>query len=686
MKNDLLQILGIDPELPLETIREELEEKNLEYLERLDACEDEEQAAQLRTVQKEIEAAIQACRDGTFSKPKKRAAAKPKQPPQASSALQEGVRRFKAGDMAGALEALRGEAEQGEPMACILTAQVYKSQGDNENCRRHLFYAAKRDSGEAALMLAQNYFEAEETDQALKWAERAHELRAAGAGQLLIRLLSSRNQWEKALRIAGEELEWLPDYERYALCGDIRTLLDGKHYSDEKIVELVGPMVELLANDTVSQRVLDEPYQIALDKERQRQAKLEQERKKKELEEKRRQEAEEAEREKREIAAQEAARKKKQKNILTAVFVLFLAALAAGSYFYLAVLRPAKQYETAEELLATKDYVGAETIFAALGDYEDAAQRLQGVQRTHYSVAAAMQMEGRIAAAAVTYGQLGDYKDARQRSQELWLQVYPYSIAVERSGNVAAVTADGGVVGWHSQEGWSDIAAIAVSQDRLLGLKTNGTVVTTGDNKEINKAVEDWTGIVAIAGSGVHDVGLRSDGTVVATGENEKRQCEVSGWKNIVAVAANDRCTVGLRGDGTVITTTRECGDWTQIKAIACGDRFILGLREDGTVAIAGADEELTENVSGWESVASISAGKNHAVGFRWDCSVVAAGENDREQCEVSGWNVAGAVAGGNATIGLQWDGTAVAAGNGSISSEWSDLRMPGILWMDEAA
>ncbi len=35
-----------------------------------------------------------------------------------------------------------------------------------------------------------------------------------------------------------------------------------------------------------------------------------------------------------------------------------------------------------------------------------------------------------------------------------------------------------------------------------------------------------------------HSVGLRRDGTVIATGENRYGQCDVGGWREIVAVAA----------------------------------------------------------------------------------------------------------------------------------------------------
>ena len=73
-------------------------------------------------------------------------------------------------------------------------------------------------------------------------------------------------------------------------------------------------------------------------------------------------------------------------------------------------------------------------------------------------------------------------------------------------------------------------------------------------------------------GSTNHTVGLRSDGTVVATGYNRDDRCNVSGWKDIVAVAAGDDHTVGLKSDGTVVAAgdndegQNEVSDWTDIK------------------------------------------------------------------------------------------------------------------------
>jgi hypothetical protein len=49
-------------------------------------------------------------------------------------------------------------------------------------------------------------------------------------------------------------------------------------------------------------------------------------------------------------------------------------------------------------------------------------------------------------------------------------------------------------------------------------------------------------------------VGLKSDGTVVATGDNAVGECNVGNWTNIVQVSAGGQYTAGLKADGTVVS------------------------------------------------------------------------------------------------------------------------------------
>jgi len=65
-----------------------------------------------------------------------------------------------------------------------------------------------------------------------------------------------------------------------------------------------------------------------------------------------------------------------------------------------------------------------------------------------------------------------------------------------------------------------------------VGLKSDGTVVTVGNNTCGQCDVEDccWANITQVAAGGWHTVGLKADGTLLAVGLNNYEQCNVGGW------------------------------------------------------------------------------------------------------------------------------------------------------------
>ncbi len=67
-----------------------------------------------------------------------------------------------------------------------------------------------------------------------------------------------------------------------------------------------------------------------------------------------------------------------------------------------------------------------------------------------------------------------------------------------------------------------------------------------------------WSDIQQVSAGGDHTVGLKSDGTVVATGDNDDGQCNVSAWSNIEQASAGRYHTVGLESDGTVVAAGPE--------------------------------------------------------------------------------------------------------------------------------
>ena len=269
---------------------------------------------------------------------------------------------------------------------------------------------------------------------------------------------------------------------------------------------------------------------------------------------------------------------------------------------------------------------------------------------------------------------------------------------------------------------WKNIVSISVGTAHTLGLKSDGTVVSSGILKP-DKAVESiiqyadaldqgqmnvgsWSGIAAVSAGYRHSVGLRKDGTVVAVGDNSYGQCEVEEWKDIIQISAGSNHTVGLKSDGTVVSTEIErdplasyvadygqsnVGTWTDIIYISAGPDTTIGVRKDGTVVAAGRNAQGQCNVATWTNVVSVAAGLYHTVGLKKDGTVVCTEiiynpylsfNPNYGQDNVSHMRDIVAVAVTNQqTFGLKKDGTVIYAGLNSAemneTKNWKNIQLP---------
>ena len=172
------------------------------------------------------------------------------------------------------------------------------------------------------------------------------------------------------------------------------------------------------------------------------------------------------------------------------------------------------------------------------------------------------------------------------------------------SAAAAGFPEDQGLVDYHTclttngsceVDGWTDLKQILALNGETIGLKEDGTLVTTGEAPE---EWADYTDIESIWGyeNGTAAAAIRSDGTVVYLhkGDDAYGQNNVNGWTDMVQLSVGRRHTVGLRADGTVAAVGDnfagqcEVEDWSGIVSVAAGDSGTIGITDQGRVLLAG--------------------------------------------------------------------------------------------------
>lgn len=116
---------------------------------------------------------------------------------------------------------------------------------------------------------------------------------------------------------------------------------------------------------------------------------------------------------------------------------------------------------------------------------------------------------------------------------------------------------------------WTDIVDLSIGAvGTIAGLKSDGTVVVSkrysgsAPGEDYFDAAK-WTDIIAISKSAFNLLGLKRDGTVVTTGRVNEEQKKVSEWTDIVAISAGQNFHVGLKSDGTLVVAGESSDGWS---------------------------------------------------------------------------------------------------------------------------
>lgn len=211
------------------------------------------------------------------------------------------------------------------------------------------------------------------------------------------------------------------------------------------------------------------------------------------------------------------------------------------------------------------------------------------------------------------------------RSEYDWLADDEYMSAVDAWTDVVQVSASH--MGFAALKADGTVEAIGILQakdleenggfvqvseyDALLCLREDGTVYCFApipyDGQDWSYDVSSWSGITQVSAGFDHAVGLKSDGTVVATGNNDCGQCDVSAWTDIVQVCAGREFTMGLKSDGSVVIcgqpnvgydSNLPVSDWSGMQEISGFFGMAMGLKADGTVVYANTPDYSNPTVS----------------------------------------------------------------------------------------
>ena len=315
----------------------------------------------------------------------------------------------------------------------------------------------------------------------------------------------------------------------------------------------------------------------------------------------------------------------------------------------------AVSYRKAESLLESGDLSGAKTLFASLGAYRDAPDR---VRECGYREADALYRADELEAARDAFWALIPYADSQERYAEASYRIAERLYASGSKQEAFETFSE--LIPYGDSEARAKAIAVELTgetdPDRAAAALKGETEEQEAAKAALREARDKRrTGLIA-AGK-AHIVVLFRDGHVEAAGDNGAGQCNVSGFSNVTAVAAGYAHTLGLKADGTVTATGGnaygqcDVSGWTDVVWIGCGAWDSFGVRRDGTLLHAGF---LDADFSGWTDLVSVAASETGAVGVRRDGTLLSVRGKDR----FSGNGFVGAAVTNGAAFALKADGT----------------------------
>ena len=205
-------------------------------------------------------------------------------------------------------------------------------------------------------------------------------------------------------------------------------------------------------------------------------------------------------------------------------------------------------------------------------------------------------------------------------------------------------------------------SSLTLWNGRLLCLRTDGTVASSEfvgvqEDTDIWPELSTWHDIQKTWGVANRVVGRKTDGSIVSTADcdpndsegrrNRDRQWEeASAWRDVVEYYDVSGRIIGLTGSGTVLVTEyygspdegakqtaamHELRKWEDIAILYVWySEAIIGITADGAVKCTGCwgqclHEEMFD-IDGWREIAALKLTFNYTIGVKRDGSLIAAG------------------------------------------------------------
>ena len=224
--------------------------------------------------------------------------------------------------------------------------------------------------------------------------------------------------------------------------------------------------------------------------------------------------------------------------------------------------------------------------------------------------------------------------------------------------HLAAILDDGTCIAHGNNEAqqcdishWNDIVKIQCGPLRTVGLRKDGTVLSTkGDvftgGRIPGEGIEKFSDVIDIACGTFHTVGLRKDGTVIACGFNDDGQCNVESWQNVKKIYAASNHTIALCDDGSLLCCGGRDGGalhlngLTNVKELYCGVNDTIIVTSDNKVYRTDYHNEqpILLDIKG-DEVAYVTFSVNHYLILKADGTVLPFGSNDDGQHNVYDWH-----------------------------------------------